>query len=89
VFYLSAEIYTFGAIIFLILGTGNKQWWADGPMVSNCKILPLKPQDSLEGETEMDPFTHLEEETETDPFITLEGETDTSSLDTNSLVSTT
>jgi hypothetical protein len=58
-------------------------------MVSNCKILPLKPQDSLEGETEMDPFTHLEEETETDPFITLEGETDTSSLDTNSLVSTT
>jgi ACS family sodium-dependent inorganic phosphate cotransporter-like MFS transporter 5 len=31
VFFLSAEIYVFGALIFLILASGEKQWWADGP----------------------------------------------------------
>ena len=30
VFFISAEIYIFGAIIYLILGSGNKQPWADG-----------------------------------------------------------
>ena len=30
VFFISAEIYLFGAIIYLILGSGNKQPWADG-----------------------------------------------------------
>lgn len=28
---MSAEIYAFGAIIFLILGSAKQQWWADGP----------------------------------------------------------
>ncbi|XP_062523356.1 sialin-like isoform X2 [Corticium candelabrum] len=31
VFFVSAEIYAFGAIIFLILGSAKQQWWADGP----------------------------------------------------------
>ena len=30
VFFISAELYVFGAIIYLILGSGNKQPWADG-----------------------------------------------------------
>ncbi|XP_065843595.1 sialin-like [Oscarella lobularis] len=30
VFYLAAEIYVFGAIVFLILASGNLQWWAGG-----------------------------------------------------------
>ena len=30
VFLISAELYIFGAIIYLILGSGNKQPWADG-----------------------------------------------------------
>ena len=30
VFLISAEVYLFGAIIYLILGRGEKQWWADG-----------------------------------------------------------
>ena len=28
VFILAAEIYIFGALIFLILGRGERQWWA-------------------------------------------------------------
>lgn len=30
VFLISAEMYVFGAIIYLILASGKKQWWADG-----------------------------------------------------------
>jgi len=30
VFIIAAEIYVFGAIAYLILGSGEKQWWADG-----------------------------------------------------------
>ena len=29
-FFISAEIYIFGAIIYLILGSGKKQPWGDG-----------------------------------------------------------
>ena len=28
VFLISAEIYIFGALVFLILASGQKQWWA-------------------------------------------------------------
>ena len=69
-FFLSAELYAFGAIIFLILGTGNKQWWADGPVSTKLtKISPVQPQDSWEGETDMDPFINLEGETDRDPLV--------------------
>ena len=27
---ISAELYAFGAIIYLLLGSGEKQYWADG-----------------------------------------------------------
>ena len=30
VFIVAAEVYLFGACIYLILGDGKKQWWADG-----------------------------------------------------------
>jgi len=30
VFIIAAEIYVFGAIAYLLLGSGKKQWWADG-----------------------------------------------------------
>ena len=35
VFLISAEIYIFGALVFLILASGQKQWWADG-VKGNC-----------------------------------------------------
>ncbi|XP_065897728.1 sialin-like [Dysidea avara] len=30
VFIIAAEVYVFGTIIYLLLGSGEKQWWADG-----------------------------------------------------------
>ena len=30
VFILAAEIYVFGAFVYVILGRGDKQWWAEG-----------------------------------------------------------
>ena len=30
VFIISAELYAFGAIAYLLLGSGQKQYWADG-----------------------------------------------------------
>ena len=33
-FIIAAEIYVFGALVFLILGSGEKQPWADGPQKS-------------------------------------------------------
>ena len=36
VFLISAEIYVFGAIVYFILGSGHKQWWADG-VDKTCK----------------------------------------------------
>ena len=32
VFIISAEIYIFGAIVYLILASGEKQPWANGPV---------------------------------------------------------
>ena len=29
-FIIAAEIYVFGALAYLLLGNGEKQWWADG-----------------------------------------------------------
>ena len=34
VFIITAEIYVFGALVFLILASGEKQPWADGPQES-------------------------------------------------------
>ena len=36
---LPAEIYTFGAIAYVILGSGKKQSWADGQRTKNVKHL--------------------------------------------------
>ena len=33
-FIIAAEIYVFGAFVFLVLGSGEKQPWADGPQKS-------------------------------------------------------
>ena len=30
VFIIAAEIYLFGAVVYLILGEGKRQWWAGG-----------------------------------------------------------
>ena len=30
VFIIAAEVYIFGALVYLILAEGTKQWWADG-----------------------------------------------------------
>ena len=30
VFIIAAEIFVFGAIVYLILGKGERQWWAGG-----------------------------------------------------------
>jgi len=37
VFIIAAEIYIFGALVYIILGSGKKQPWADGPADSNRK----------------------------------------------------
>ena len=34
VFILAAEIYVFGALVYVILGRGDKQWWAEGVTVN-------------------------------------------------------
>jgi hypothetical protein len=45
VFIISAELYAFGAIVYLILGSGQKQYWSDG--------FPPKPikNDSIQAES--------------------------------------
>ncbi|XP_065897720.1 sialin-like isoform X2 [Dysidea avara] len=35
VFIIAAEIYVFGAIAYLLLASGEKQWWADGVQATN------------------------------------------------------
>lgn len=37
VFILAAEIYVFGAFIYLILASGEKQWWANGISNNNSE----------------------------------------------------
>ena len=39
VFIIAAEVYTFGAIAYVILGSGKKQSWADGQRTKNIKHL--------------------------------------------------
>ena len=51
-FIISAEVYIFGAIIFLILASGEKQWWADGVKGGGCgapgySSQPHSPDDKI------------------------------------------
>ena len=39
VFTVAAEVYLFGACIYLILADGKKQWWAEGVQVDRKKIV--------------------------------------------------
>ncbi|XP_065843594.1 vesicular glutamate transporter 3-like [Oscarella lobularis] len=41
VFYLGAEIQIFGALIFLILGSGEEQWWANGTSMPESQTSSL------------------------------------------------
>ena len=44
---MTAEVYIFGALVYLILGSGELQWWADGiPRNKN------KKRSSSEGKSE-------------------------------------
>ena len=38
VFTIAAEVYLFGALIYLILADSKKQWWADGTDTSRHNI---------------------------------------------------
>ena len=49
VFIIAAEIYVFGALVFLILASGEKQPWADGPQE---RIQSSNLQSSTHTETE-------------------------------------
>ena len=49
-FIIAAEIYVFGALVFLILGSGEKQPWADGPQKSTKE---QSTKSSSHTETEM------------------------------------
>lgn len=37
-FIIAAEVYLFGAAIYAILGSGKKQWWADGDPKRKSKL---------------------------------------------------
>ena len=43
VFMVSAEIYIFGIIVYLLLGSGEKQYWADG-IKSQRTFVDVEPQ---------------------------------------------
>ena len=43
VFMISAEIYIFGIIIYLLLGSGEKQYWADGVKPKGLPDTDSKP----------------------------------------------
>ena len=52
VFIIAAEIYAFGAAVYLLLGSGKKQSWADGctndsSSVSDLPTFPKTSQDSV------------------------------------------
>ncbi|XP_065897699.1 sialin-like isoform X2 [Dysidea avara] len=51
VFIIAAEAYVFGAIAYLLLGSGEKQWWADG--VKHNKEDVQTPLSSLHLQTEL------------------------------------
>ena len=42
-FIISAEVYVFGAIVYLILASGEKQWWADGVRKKTMNYSQLEP----------------------------------------------
>lgn len=46
VFIIAAEIYVFGAVVYLLLGSGKKQPWADG--YNHDSSLPSNPPTSAE-----------------------------------------
>ena len=43
VFIICAEIYIFGGVTYLLLASGNKQWWADG-VKNRWSLTPEKLQ---------------------------------------------
>ena len=47
VFTIAAEVYFFGACIYLILADGKKQWWADGAN-ANSNSLKVKLHQSAQ-----------------------------------------
>ena len=52
VFMISAEIYVFGIIIYNLLASGEKQYWADGVAAekSQLKTPPLINSDDVESQ---------------------------------------
>ncbi|XP_065897733.1 sialin-like [Dysidea avara] len=51
VFIIAAEIYVFGAIAYLLLGSGEKQWWADGVEHGDNRKTAQIPPSSLSSVT--------------------------------------
>ena len=47
VFIVAAEVYFFGALIYLILADGKKQWWADGVIEKKQHVSVIKPHHSM------------------------------------------
>jgi len=45
VFIVSVEIYFFGLLIYLILGTGVKQSWANGKTRTNTRLINTQKTD--------------------------------------------
>jgi ACS family sodium-dependent inorganic phosphate cotransporter-like MFS transporter 5 len=58
VFLIAAEIYLFGCAVYVILGDGEKQWWADGVTKRKTKadgLIPTQqkpPEESVQTENE-------------------------------------
>ena len=50
-FIIAAEIYVFGAIAYLLLGSGEKQWWADGVEHGDNRKTAQIPPSSLSSVT--------------------------------------
>ena len=51
IFIISAEVYIFGAIMYIILGKGERQWWAKGDTLPTSRtenytnsIIIMKPE---------------------------------------------
>jgi len=54
VFIIAAEIYIFGAIVYIILASGKKQSWADGPRESNKEQSTIPPGEHNSGSLSRD-----------------------------------
>ena len=46
VFIIAAEVYLFGACIYLLLADGKKQWWADGVSKTRDRDLICSTRDA-------------------------------------------